>query len=73
MTIFLRNLPKDVAQAILDVSRREGISVNAAALWLLHASLRRPAMNTDFDEFFGTWSAAEADAFDAALAAMRQG
>jgi hypothetical protein len=73
MTIYLRHLPKDVAQAILETSRREGISLNMAALRLLQASLRKPAMNTDFDEFFGSWSAAEADAFDAALAEMRQG
>jgi hypothetical protein len=73
MTISLKNIPEDAAQTILDVSRREGISLNLAALRLLQASVRKPVMNTDFDEFFGRWSAAEADAFDAALAEMRQG
>ena len=28
--------------------------------------------NPDFEEFYGTWSSEEADAFDAALAGMRQ-
>jgi hypothetical protein len=72
MTISLRNLPKEVEEAILATSRREGISLNKATLRLLEAQLRKPARNSDFEEFSGTWSAAEADAFEAALAAMRQ-
>ena len=72
MTISLRNLPPEVEKAILEISRREKISLNKATLRLLEASLRRPAVNTDFEEFFGTWPADEADAFDAALRAMRQ-
>jgi hypothetical protein len=72
MTILLRNIPKDVEKAILEISHREGISLNKATLRLLEAQLRKPAKNSDFEEFFGTWSGAEADAFDTALAAMRQ-
>ena len=74
MTISLRNLPPEVEKAILETSRREGISRNKATLRLLQASLRKPkkARNSDFDEFFGTWSKAEADEFDAALAEMRK-
>lgn len=72
MTISLRNLPKEVEKAILETSRREGISLNKATLRLLEAQLRKPATNSDFEEFNGTWSSAEADAFDAALAGMRQ-
>jgi hypothetical protein len=72
MTISLRNLPEEVEKAIRETSRREGISLNKATLRLLEAQLRKPARNSDFDEFFGTWSHAEADAFDAALAEMRQ-
>ena len=72
MTITLRNLPPEVEKAILETSRREGISLNKATLRLLEAQLHRPAKNSDFEEFCGTWSSAEADAFDAALAAMRQ-
>jgi hypothetical protein len=72
MTISLRNLPEEVERAILETSRREGISLNKATLRLLEARLRRPAKNSDFEEFYGTWSSAEADAFDAALVEMRQ-
>jgi hypothetical protein len=67
MTIFLRNLPKEVETAILEISQREGISRNKATLRLLEAQLRKPAKNSDFEEFNGAWSSAEADAFDAAL------
>jgi hypothetical protein len=72
MTISLRNLPPEVEKAILETSRSEGISLNKATLRLLQASLHKPARNSDFDEFFGTWSKAEADEFDAALAEMRK-
>jgi hypothetical protein len=72
VTISLRNLPKEVEQAILETSHREGISLNKATLRLLGAQLHRPAKNSDFEEFCGTWSSVEADAFDAALAGMRQ-
>jgi hypothetical protein len=72
MTIHLRNVPKEVQQAILETSHREGISLNKATIRLLEAHLHKPARNSDFEEFRGTWSGAEADAFDAALAEMRQ-
>jgi hypothetical protein len=72
MTISLRNLPKEVEKAILETSHREGISLNKATLRLLEAQLRKPAKNSDFEEFFGSWPRGEADAFDTALAAMRQ-
>ena len=72
MTISLRNLPPEVETAILETSRREGISRNKATLRLLQASLRKPARNSDFDDFIGTWSDAEADAFNVALAEMRK-
>ena len=39
---------------------------------MLEAQLRKPAKNSDFEEFYGTWTSAEADAFDAALAEMRK-
>jgi hypothetical protein len=71
MTISLRNLPTEVKQAILETSRREGISLSKATIRLLEAHLAKPAKNFDFEEFCGTWSSAEADAFDAALAGMR--
>ena len=72
VTISLRNLPKEVEKAILETSHRQGISLNKATIRLLEAQLHKPARNSDFEEFCGTWSSAEADAFDAALAGMRQ-
>jgi len=72
MTISLRSLPKEVEKAILETSHREGISLNKATIRLLEARLYKPARNSDFEEFSGTWSTTEADAFDAALAGMRQ-
>jgi len=72
VTISLRNLPKEVERAILEISHREGISLNKATLRLLEAQLRKPAKNSDFEEFCGAWSNAQADAFDAALVKMRQ-
>jgi hypothetical protein len=72
MTISLRNLPPEVQKAIEETSRREGISLNKATIRLLETSLRKPAKNNDFDEFFGIWSSEEADQFDAALRQMRQ-
>jgi len=72
MTISLRNLPQEVEKAILETSHREGISLNKATIRLLEAQLRKPARNSDFEEFRGAWSSAEADAFDGALAEMRQ-
>jgi hypothetical protein len=71
-TISLRKLPAEVEKAIVETSRREGISLNKATLRLLEAALRKPARNSDFDEFCGTWAGTDADAFDAALAEMRQ-
>src|SRR5258707_14311452 len=72
VTISLRNLPATVEKAILETSHREGISLNKATLRLLEASLRKPAKNSDFEEFHGTWSSEEADSFDAALGEMRR-
>ena len=72
MTISLRNLPAEVEKAIVETSHREGISLNKATLRLLEASLRKPAKNSDFEEFYGTWSSTESDTFDGALAEMRQ-
>jgi hypothetical protein len=71
VTISLRNLSPEVEKAIVELSRREGISLNKATLRLLEAALRKPAKNSDFEEFYGTWSSSEADSFDAALREMR--
>jgi hypothetical protein len=72
VTISLRNLPPEVQKAIEETSRRDRISLNKATIRLLEASLQKSAKNTDFDEFCGTWSKADADQFDTALRQMRQ-
>lgn len=74
MTISLRNLPPDVERAILDKSEREGISLNKATARLLESAIAnpKPKRNSDFDEFFGTWTKEEGDEFDKILAEMRR-
>jgi hypothetical protein len=72
VTISLRNLPPEIEQAIVEVSRRDQISLNKATQRLLEDSLKKPAINSDFEDLFGNWPTAEADAFDAALQQMRR-
>jgi hypothetical protein len=72
MDIWLRNLSPDLEAVIVEMSRREGISLNKATLRLLEASIRRPARNADFDDFFGKWSTSDADSFEETLRSMRQ-
>lgn len=72
VTISLRNLPPDIEKALEATSRQEGISLNKAVHRLLEGALQKPARNSDFDEFFGTWSASETEKFDARLRQMRQ-
>ena len=72
MTISLRNLPDDIEKAILETSLTAGISLNRATHRILASAIRKPGRNTDFDEFSGSWTAAEAEQFDIALADARQ-
>jgi hypothetical protein len=72
MTISLRNLPPDIERAIVNKSEREGISLNKAATQLLETAVRPTGRNSDFDEFAGIWSAAEAAEFDASLEQIRR-
>lgn len=72
MTISLRNLPPELEQAILDKSKREGLSLNKAATKLLERAIHPSRTNTDFDEFAGSWPAEAASEFDSALADMRR-
>lgn len=69
---ILRNIPPEIEGVIVETSRREGISLNKATLRLLEKSSRKPKINTDFEEFSGSWDLEQADAFDAALAEMRR-
>ena len=72
MTISLRNLPPEIETAIIETSKREGISLNRATIRLLESTLSKPARNSDFEQFFGRWSKHKADAFDKALRKMRR-
>jgi len=72
MTISLRNIPPEVEKAIADISKKEGLSLNKAAIRLMEKNIQKPFRNHDFDEFFGMWSKEAADEFDAALAEMRR-
>ncbi|MBI2684944.1 MAG: hypothetical protein HYX27_01410 [Acidobacteria bacterium] len=72
MTISLRNIPPELERAIVDKSKRDGISLNKAAIRLLEGAIRPRRRNTDFDEFIGSWTTEEASEFDAVLAEMRK-
>jgi hypothetical protein len=72
VTLSLRNLPPEVEKAIEETSRREGVSLNKATIRLLESSLKKPATNSDFEQFCGVWSAEEANQFDSALREMRK-
>src|SRR5262245_53815038 len=72
VTISLRNLPPEIESAIVRTSEREGISLNRATIRLLEASIVKPAVNSEFDDFFGLWQKRKADAFDRALRKMRR-
>ncbi len=71
VTILLRNLSPDVQRAIEGIRGREGISVEAAAIRLLEASVVKPSTTSGFEEFCGAWSRDEADRFDVTLREMR--
>jgi hypothetical protein len=72
MTISLRNLPMEVERAIVEKSEKDGISLNKAAGQLLTQVIQPAAKrNSDFDEFFASWSDGDAAEFDAALASQR--
>lgn len=71
MTISLRNLPPEIERAIVERSKREGVSLNQAAIQLLERAVPPDRINRDFDEFAGKWSAEEAEEFDRILQATR--
>jgi len=76
--ITLRNLPPEVARAVRSKAKQEGLSLNRAVARLLEEAVggggRRtePTLHHDLDGLSGTWSEAEADAFDASLRQERQ-
>ncbi len=74
--ITLRNLPPEVARLVREKARAEGISLNQAVIRVLEAQLggraRTEAVHHDLDALAGAWSAAEAAAFEQALAEGRR-
>lgn len=74
--ITVRNLPPAVAKAVRERARRERLSLNKAIVRMLEeatgAGAGKRAVHHDLDRFFGTWSRAEADAFDVVVREQRQ-
>ena len=74
--VTLRNLPPKVAQAIRQRARDKRVSVNKAVIGLLEEQAgvagKRPRQQYhDLDALAGSWTKAEAAAFDKALAKQR--
>lgn len=78
--ITVRNLPPEVARAIRDKARKEGLSLNRTVARLLAQATgrgeekrkRKQVLHHDLDRFFGVWSKKEAEEFDEALLEERQ-
>lgn len=75
--ITLRNLPPDVARAVLGAAAEKGISLNRAVIALLEQAggaaraKRPPREHRDLDAFFGVWSRRDAEEFGRSLADQR--
>jgi hypothetical protein len=74
--VTLRNLPPKVAQTIRQRARDKRVSVNKAVIGLLEeqagiSGKRPPPLYHDLDALTGSWTKAEAAAFDKALAKQR--
>ena len=72
--LTVRGFDDDLERSIRQLARREGISLNQAALKLLRRGAGLPDGQGDgrnigdaLDDLFGSWSQDEAEAFDAAL------
>jgi len=68
--ITVRGLPEPLYEAIRDLARREGISLNRAAVKLLMKGAglslpgpSEPVIGDSLDHLFGVWSQDEADDF----------
>ena len=72
--LTVRGFDDDLAEAIRQLARRDGTSLNQAALKLLRRSAGLPDGQGDgrnigsaLDDLFDSWSQQEADEFDRAL------
>ena len=75
--ITVRNLPREVARAVQEKAKKEGISLNKAVVGLLEEATgarpgKRQVIHDDLDRFFGTWTKEEADQFEESLRDQRQ-
>ena len=72
--LTVRGFDDDLAEAIRQLARRDGTSLNQAALKLLRRGAGLPDgqghgrnIGSALDDLFGSWSQQEADEFDRAL------
>jgi len=68
-TLTVRGIDSEVQEGLENLARREGISVNSAVVKTLRGALgldkkRRTRRYRDLDHLAGTWTAADAEAFD---------
>lgn len=74
--ITLRNIPPEIQKAIRAKAKQKRISMNRAVLELLQERVgtrgTKRKVYTDLDHLWGTWSDAEADAFDKVLEEQRR-
>ena len=77
--LTIRGFNEELAESIRGLARRDGTSLNQAALKLLRkgAGLGEEASNANtigdsLDDLFGTWSREESEAFNAALEVFGQ-
>ncbi len=76
--LTVRGFDDELSARLRRLARREGISLNQAALRLLRkgAGLTDDGRGSDtvgssLDDFFGSWTAEEADAVEAAIAEFK--
>lgn len=76
--LSIRNLDQEALKRLKAQARKEGASVNSLVVRLIEAecglkpSARRSVDHHDLDALSGTWSEADASAFEAATAAFEQ-
>jgi hypothetical protein len=75
--ITLRNIPPQVQDAIRKRADAEGLSLNRTVIQMLEEAAgqrasSKPTLHHDLDYLAGTWSDAEATAFETSLAEQRK-
>jgi hypothetical protein len=75
--ITVRNVPPRLAQAIRRRAKERGLSLNKAIITILEESIgegrqERRRDYHDLDHLFGTWTAEDAETFDADLSNQRR-